>query len=61
MSSAQRFIAGPSIQERNPLAQPMSTIGSATYANDHHYASIQASQIESQISQRNYDIYNPDN
>lgn len=43
MTSAQKFIAGPAILEKNPLSQPMSTIGSANYANNHDLASSQAS------------------
>lgn len=47
ISSAQKFIAGPAVLEKNPLSQPMSTIGSAHYANNAELASNQASQIES--------------
>lgn len=61
MQSAQRFVAGPSVLEKNPLSQPHSTIGSAMYANNHELASSQASIILNQIQERNYDIYNPDN
>ena len=47
--------------EKNPLSQPLSTIGSANYANNVDVASSQASQIQSQIEERNYDLNNPDN
>lgn len=47
VTSAQKFVAGPAVLEKNPLSQPMSTIGSAKYANDHDFAGSQASQIQS--------------
>jgi len=31
-NSFRRFVAGPSILERNPLSEPLSTVGSANYA-----------------------------
>ena len=59
-AGGKQFIAGPSIIERNPLLQPMSTIGSAMYSKNQNFANTLANNIQNQIQDKNYDLLNPD-
>lgn len=45
-SSFKRFVAGPSIIERNPLSEPLSTVGSANYARFPAYAASTVNSIQ---------------
>lgn len=46
--------------ERNPLSEPLSTVGSANYAKYPAFAASTISGIEDEIKLRNYDLKNPD-
>ena len=54
-------MAGASVMERNPLLQPISTLGNTSYSLQPNLAASKANQLQGQIEQRNYDLLNPDN
>jgi hypothetical protein len=56
----RRFVAGPSVIERNPLSEPLSTVGSANYAKFPAVAASTLKGIEDGIKLRNYDLKNED-
>ena len=59
--SYPQFVAGAKVIERNPLDVPISTLGSAAYSMNPDLATMKSKNIQSQIEERNYDLFNPDN
>ena len=56
----RRFVAGPSVIERNPLSEPLGVVGSANYAKFPAVAASTLKGIEDGIKLRNYDLKNED-
>ena len=59
-STMRRFVAGPTVLDRNPLSEPLSTVGAANYARYPAQAASAVNNIKEQIGLRNYDLKNED-
>ena len=59
-STFRKFVAGPSIIERNPLSEPLSTVGSANYSKFPAVAASTLKNIKDGIRERNFDLKNED-